>query len=125
MQADRERAQAVDRLRLGVDDAPEVVGRLPDRLLEQGEQQLGLAVEVLVEPAERLLRPVDDLLDRELGRALLVDERERGIEKALDAALGARAGRVQAARDRTLAPRGLGSSGPPGSTSLMRLQACL
>ena len=82
----------------------EVVGRLADRLLEQREQQLVLAVEVLVEAAQRLLRAVDDLLDRELGRALLVDQLERGVEEPLHALLGPRAGRVQAARDRTLAP---------------------
>ena len=84
--------------------ACEVVGRLADRLLEQREEQLVLAVEVLVEAAQRLLRPVDDLLDRELGRALLVDQLERGVEEALDALLGAGAGGVQAAGDGPLAP---------------------
>ena len=97
-----------ERVGLRLDDRAEVVGRLADRLLEQREQQLVLAVEVLVEAAQRLLRPVDHLLDRELGRALLVDELERGVEEPLDALLGPRPGGVQAARDRPLAPRGLG-----------------
>ena len=52
-----------------VDRGADVVARLADGLLEQREHQLVLAVEVLVEAAERLLRPVDDLLDRELGRS--------------------------------------------------------
>ena len=104
VQPDRERAEALERLGRRLDDVAEIVGRLANRLLEQGEQQLVLAVEVLVEAAERLLRLVDDLLDRELGRALLVDQLERGVEEALDPLLGAGTGRVQAAGDRTLAP---------------------
>src|SRR5262249_5974686 len=63
-----------------------------------------LAVEVLVEAAQRLLRPLDDLLDRELGRALLVDQLEGRVEKALDALFGPRPRRVEAAGDRPLAP---------------------
>src|SRR4029077_6970924 len=104
VQPDRERAEAFGGIRRRLDDTSEVVGRLADGLLEEGEEQLILAVEVLVEPAQRLLRPVDDLLDRELGRPLIVDELERRVEEALDALLGPRACRVQAARDRPLPP---------------------
>src|SRR5207253_7512703 len=42
------------------------------------------------------------------SRALLVDQRESGIEEALDPLLGARAGGVEAARDGALAPGELG-----------------
>src|SRR5207244_9468610 len=69
-------------------------------------QQLVLAVEVLVEAAQRLLRTVDDLLDRELGRAALVDQLEGGIEEALNALLRARPSGAQALRDGPMTPRG-------------------
>src|SRR5262249_56436229 len=59
---------------------------------------------VLVEAAQRLLRTVDDLLDREVGRALLVDQLEGGIHESLDALLGTRARRVQAPRHGSLSP---------------------
>ena len=104
VQPDRERAEPVDRIGLGLDDGDEVFGRLAHRLLEEREEQLVLAVEVLVEAAQRLLRAVDDLLDRELGRALLVDQLERGVEEALDPLFGAGPGGVQAPRDRPLPP---------------------
>ena len=123
VQPDRERVEAFERLGLGLDDGLQVVGRFADRLLEQREQQLVLAVEVLVEAAQRLLRPVDDLLDRELGRALLVDQRERGVEEPLDALLGAGAGRVQAARYGPLAPGGLVASS--GTRLLSCQEICL
>ncbi len=42
----------------------------------------------VVEPAQRLLRPLDDLLDGEVGGVLLVHERERGVEEALHPLLG-------------------------------------
>ena len=104
VEPDRERAQARERIGLRVDDRADVVVRFTDGLLEQGEHELVLAVEVLVEAAERLLRAVDDFLDGELGRALLVDELERGVEEALRALLGAGAGRGEASRNRAFAP---------------------
>ena len=97
-------AEPLERIGLRVDGRADVVVRLADGLLEQGEHELVLAVEVLVEAAQRLLRAVDDLLDRELGRALLVDQLERGVEEALHALLGAGAGRVEAAGNRAFAP---------------------
>ena len=81
--------EAVHRVRLRRDHGVQVVARLADGFLEQREEQLVLAVEVLVEPAHRLLGAVDDLLDRELGRPLFVHQRERGVEEALDPLLGA------------------------------------
>jgi hypothetical protein len=51
-------------------------------------EELVLAVEVLVEATQRLLRAVDDLLDREVGGSLLVDQRECRIQVRLDALLG-------------------------------------
>jgi hypothetical protein len=97
VEADREGAKALDRLGLGFDGLADVLDRLPDGFLEEREQQLVLAVEVLVEPSQRLLRAVDDLLDRELGGALGIDQLERGIQESLDTLLGARAGGAQAA----------------------------
>ena len=41
--------------------------------------------------AQRLLRAVDDLLDRELRRPLLVDQGEGRVQQSLHALLGARA----------------------------------
>ena len=75
----------------------DVLDRLADGFLEEREQQLVLAVEVLVEPSQRLLRAVDDLLDRELARALVVDQLERRIQEALDTLLGPLTGGAQAA----------------------------
>ena len=98
--------QPRERLGFGLHGRADVLRRLAERLLEQREQQLVLAVEVLVEPAQRLLRAVDHLLDGELGRALLVDQLERGVQQALDALLGAGARGVEAARYRPLAPAG-------------------
>ena len=100
--------QPRERIGLGVDGAADVVDGFAHRLLEQGQDELVLAVEVLVETAQRLLRALDDLLDREIGRAVLVDELEGRVEDALHPFLGARAGRVEAASDRVLAPPGRG-----------------
>src|SRR5262249_31152135 len=60
----------------------------------------------LVEASQRLLRAIDDLLNRELGRAALVDQRERRIQQPLNALLGAGARRAQAFRDCALTPTG-------------------
>ena len=73
-----------------------MVGRRADRLLEQGEQELLLPAEVLVEAAQRLARALDDLLDGELlARLVVVHQLEGGIEEALHAALGADPGGVE------------------------------
>ena len=99
METDRERAEPAERIGLRGDGSADVVAGLADGLLEQREHQLVLAVEVLVEAAQRLLRPVDDLLDREVGRAPLVDQLERGVEEALHPLLGPGSGRVHTPRD--------------------------
>ena len=52
-------------------------------LFEQGKEKLMLAVEVLVETAQRLFRPIDDLLNGELRRLLLGDDLTGRVEKAL------------------------------------------
>src|SRR4029079_7653588 len=78
--------------------------RLADAFFEEREEQLVLAVEGLVEPSQRLLGAIDDLLDRELGRAPLVDQRERRIQESLDALLRAGPRGAQALRDRALTP---------------------
>jgi hypothetical protein len=51
-----------------------------------------------------MLRAIDDLLDRELGRASLVDQRERRIEQSLNTLLGPGTRGAQALGDRTVAP---------------------
>ena len=82
----------------------EILERLADGLLEEREEQLVLAIEVLVEPSQRLLRAIDDLLDRELGRAPLVYQRETRIQDSLNALLRAGARGAQALRDRAPTP---------------------
>ena len=54
-----------------------------DVLLEQGEEQVVLARERLVEAAERELRPVDDVLDREREPTGLVEQLHRGLHEAV------------------------------------------
>src|SRR5262249_40221081 len=112
-ETDGEGAQALERLGRGFHGRAQIVERLAYALLEEREEQLVLAVEVLVETAQRLLRVIDDFLDRELGRPPLVDQRERRIHEALHALLGAAARRAQALRDRAMTPT--------GSVSLLRL----
>ena len=94
--------------RIAVDGHPLHPGdRLAHLLFEQGEQELVLAVEVLVEAAQRLLRAVDHLLHGELGRALLADDLAGRVQELLHPhgrALTCRAGR---ALDGTIAPDGV------------------
>jgi hypothetical protein len=63
VQAVREGAKAGQRLGLGGQRLAQILDRLADVLLQQREQQLVLAVEVLVEASQGLLGSVDDLLD--------------------------------------------------------------
>ena len=86
---------------------PDTGDGLAHLLFEQREQELVLAVEVLVEAAQRLLRPVDDLLDRELGRALLVDDLAGRVQELLHADGGALAGRASGPFDRSITPDGV------------------
>jgi hypothetical protein len=79
----------------------------PQRVLEQRQQQLVLAVEVLVEAAQRLAGDVDDLLHGEVGRALVGDDRLRGVEEPLDPLLGPELRRPRRPLDRPLLPRRL------------------
>ena len=86
----------------------------PDGLVEESEEQLVLAREVLVEAAERLAGTVDDLLHGELLAGLGAgQELEPGVEEALHATLAAHPGRVErpdAGRRRTGAsPAGVGT----------------
>jgi hypothetical protein len=66
-----------------------------------------LAVELQIETAQRLPRPVDDLLHREIGAALLDDDRLRGVEEPLNALSGPQLRRLDGAFDRALLPGGL------------------
>jgi hypothetical protein len=51
VQSDGEHAQSLEGIGYRNDDVPEVVGGFANGLFEQREEQLVLAVEVLVEPA--------------------------------------------------------------------------
>ena len=88
--------EAVEPLERGVllgDLLLEAVGRRSDGLVEEGEEQLVLAGEVLVEAAQRLPRAVDHLLDGELLAGLGAGQQlEAGVEEALHPALAAHAG---------------------------------
>ena len=84
--------QAVKRLLLILDASSQLVRRRAHGLLEQGEQELLLPAEVLVEAPQRLARLLDDVLDREVLAGLAVAEKvESGVDEALDAVLGAHA----------------------------------
>ena len=80
------------------------IGHPAQRVLEQGQQQLVLAVEVLVEAAQRLAGDVDDLLHGEVGGALVGDDGLRGVEEPLDPLLGAELSRPGRPLDRPLLP---------------------
>jgi len=67
-----------------------------------------LAVEVLIEATQRLLRAVDDLLDREVRRPPLRDELLRRVQEALHTLLGAQLRRAGGSLDGALAPGGFG-----------------
>ena len=79
----------VERVGGTVGGGAQLFGDAAQRVLEEGEQQFVFAVELQVEAAQRLPGAIDDLLYREVRRALLGDDRLRGIEEALNAFLGA------------------------------------
>ncbi len=95
--------QAVERITVDR-DLLDPGDRLAHLLLEQREEQLVLAVEVLVEAAQRLLRPVDDLLHRELGRPLLGDDLAGGVQELLDPDRRSLPSGTGRSFDRTIAP---------------------
>ncbi len=64
---DHELVDALQRVVLAGDALLEVVGRPADGLLEQGQQELVLATEVLVEEPERLAGALDDLVHGEVA----------------------------------------------------------
>jgi hypothetical protein len=63
-----------------------------------------LTVELQVEASQRLARAVNDLLDREVGAALLDDDRLRRIEETLNALTGPKLRRLDRSLDRALLP---------------------
>ncbi len=77
---------------LGVGGGGDLGGGAAQRVFEQGEQELVLAVEVLVEAAQRLAGAVDDFLNGEVGGALFGDDGLGGVQEPLDALLGAQLG---------------------------------
>jgi hypothetical protein len=100
--------QPFERVVLVVDDLAELLGGGPHRLLEEGEQQLVLAGEVLVEAPQRLAGVLDDLLDRELPVRGGLHELEGGVEEALHPLLRPSSGRVERTGHGELAPTGGG-----------------
>jgi hypothetical protein len=81
------------------------VRRREDRLVEEGEEQLMLAGEVLVEAAQRLPGAVHHLLDGELLAGLCpAQQLEAGVEEALDPSLAPEPGRVQGPRHGEVTP---------------------
>ncbi len=66
-----------------------------------------LAVELQVEASQRLARAVDDLLHREVGAALLDDDRLGGVQETLNALCGPELRCLDRPFDRALLPGGL------------------
>ena len=92
---DDEHAQALEWVVDLVHQDAELLGRRGDRLLEQGQEELVLALEVLVEGPQRLARPLHHLLD---GEVLVVrgrHELERRVQEALHALLRAGPSQIQ------------------------------
>ena len=100
-----------------VDDLLQVVGGGAHGLLEEGEEQLVLAGEVLVEAAQRLAGALDDLLDGELLAVRAGHQLEGGVEEALDTLLGPGAGGVE--RRATASSRQVVGVGSPAASSLI------
>ena len=94
-----------------VDGLGEVRGGGAHRLLEQGQQQLVLAGEVLVEAAQRLAGALHDLLDREVLALGAAHQLEGGVEEPLHPLLGPRPGGIERAGDGQLAPGRRGALG--------------
>jgi hypothetical protein len=101
-------AQRLDRIGLGVRSSGDLDGGAARRILEEGKRELVLSVEVLVEAAQRLPRAVDDLLDGEVGRALVRDDGPRGVRSRSRSRRTGRPVRVRRARSRSgTEPEGL------------------
>src|SRR5436190_1222681 len=104
---DYETVEALARVLLARDALLNLSGGRPHGLLEQGEQQLLLAAEVLIEAPQRLPRLLDDVLHGEvLTGGALAQQVEGGVDEALHAALGAHPGGVERPRHGLLAPTG-------------------
>src|SRR6185312_12258844 len=76
-------------------------------VFEKCEQELMFAVELQVEAAQRLPGAVDDLLNREVGAALLDDDGLGGVEEPLDALRCPELCCLDRPLDRALLPGGL------------------
>jgi hypothetical protein len=112
-----EAVEPLERIALAGDLVPQVLGRGPYRLLEQRQEQLMFAAEVLVEASERLARPIDDLLDREVLPRSGVEQLDGGVEEALHPGLGPQPGGIQRARHCLLSPAEV--------VGLQRIDRCL
>ena len=79
-------------------------GRGLDRLLEQGQEELVLPAEVLVEAVQRLAGALDHFLNSELLARTGLEELGGGVEEPLHPDFGAHASRIERPCDRLLAP---------------------
>jgi hypothetical protein len=102
---DRERAETCDRFRFPIDACPEILDLCLHRVFEQGEQQLILRREALVEAAHGLRRTGDQFLDGEVRGAALIDEPKAGLQELLHASLHTRTRSVESSVDGLFAPR--------------------
>ena len=84
----------------------DLVGGAAQRVLEKCEQKLVFTIELQVEAPQRLTRAVDDLLDGEVGAALLDDDRLGGVEESLDPLGGPELRCLDRPFDRALLPGG-------------------
>jgi hypothetical protein len=100
-----EEVEALERVVLARDVLLEVLRGRADRLLEEREQELVLAGEVLVEAAQRLAGLLDDLLHRELLGVGVHHQVERGIEEPLHPLLRALPRGIERPGHRHLPPR--------------------
>src|SRR5438270_2149246 len=93
---DDEAVEPLALILLALDAVAELVRRRPHGLLEQGEQQLLLPSEVLVEAPERLAGLLDHVLHREvLTRRAVAQQLEGGVDEALHPALGPHPRRIE------------------------------
>ena len=106
VQHDHRRLQPIQRITLRR-RRPQRHHRSIDLLFEQAEHQLVLPVEVLVEAPQRLLRTINHLLHRELGRVLLGNDLPRRVQEPLHPLRRPQPRRLRRAINRPLPPRRL------------------
>jgi hypothetical protein len=105
-------AQGVHRVTVSAGGGVDLAGRPAQGVFVEREQELMLAVEVLVEAAQRQAGPFHDVMDGEVHGRLLGDDGRGRVEEPLDPLLGPQLGRPGGPFDRALLP--VRFSGVPG-----------